>query len=306
MSVHTIATPAADSQPVNGQGEEALAVKLEHSTDCDGTPCKSWCPLAPCPPWCTGQHSRPADVSEADRPRYWHMAANCPPWCSGHVSFEAEWDRDHCSVGTEVALSLLPEIEVVGSSGAENRTDYLAVRTWQDAAAGSRPYLSVMHGAGDNWSPDMTPAEAVELGAALIQAGAGAQAGDTAASPPSAASCPPWCEVADHEDWDGDDGRHHVLTWGVDLASRPFQVRGQTCHDWMNVILSQREDQNAPGIVLDPPPETRSIVLTLGEAGELAASLLVLLAKAVATSAAAETAPVDAVSAAAGSSQPAQ
>jgi hypothetical protein len=175
-------------------GEDTVTIGTEHARDCDGGPCKSWCPLAPCPAWCTGKHNRPDWVS-AERPRYWHKSAACPPWCDGHLGFEPDCDRiTHHGRGIEVELSLAPPIDVISLDGKdETRADYISAEPWQPDAT-TAPTVAVRH--GDDYLPDMTPSEALALAVALAQAAWRVQPDAMAAleiPSPEGFTCPPWC-----------------------------------------------------------------------------------------------------------------
>src|ERR1022692_2222790 len=122
----------------------------------------------------------------------------CPPWCTG----EHGGDDTHSGHITEISLSLAEPCET--ASGM--RPDFIGVRLWHQKAEMSRPAVGVQH--GDDYLPDMTPAEAVALAAALVQAAWRAEPGAVEAIPAQDAprhdpgSCPPWCAYGLHGPYD--------------------------------------------------------------------------------------------------------
>jgi hypothetical protein len=149
-----------------------------------------------CPDWCAGRHGAPAYITEAETPRCWHASAACPPWCLGHPAHIPPAEHDHSSraVAT-VSLSLPPKDTAQESPGV------IDVSIWQYAndpedpaeavAPEPGPVVALWHSHDGEWLPDLTPDEAVALGAALIRAALMARTG-------TPEPCPPWCS-GDHE-----------------------------------------------------------------------------------------------------------
>lgn len=94
--------------------------------------------------------------------------------------------------------------------------------------------------------------------------------------------CPPWCDVTDHDDWDGGDTRHQVA-WSVGHSALPYEVQGERHYEHTNVVLEQ-EPGHEPVITLDPPQtgdgKWQEVPMTLREADDMAASLEALIAQA--------------------------
>src|SRR5579872_644574 len=113
----------------------------------------------------------------------------------------------------------------------------------------------------------LTPGEAAELSAMIARLldRANVLAQDTALSPveapalPAAGPCPPWCEIDDHDDFDGAAMRHSTWT-NVALSSYPYEVTstesGQpvtTQHSDTLIVSRVQLRDHAPGIVISPP-----------------------------------------------------
>jgi hypothetical protein len=100
-------------------------------------------------------------------------------------------------------------------------------------------------------------------------------------------ACPPWCDVTDHDDWDGGETRHQVA-WVVDHSALPYEVQGYRHYEHTNVILAQ-EPGHEPVIMIEPPPteesRLREVPMTLAEAGEMAATIEALVDRARGTTA---------------------
>jgi hypothetical protein len=158
-----------------------------------GKPRETTAPLASCLPWCVGVH--PAPPWGLTSPPTYHQTADCPSWCFGHPAWEGNEDdrRDHHSDTAQISLSLAAKIDVVGNNGPEMIPDYLGVNIWH-LADDSAPTVNVCH--GDDYLPDMTPAEALALAVALAQAAWRVQPDAMAAlevPSPEGYTCPPWC-----------------------------------------------------------------------------------------------------------------
>jgi uncharacterized protein DUF6907 len=248
-----------------------------------------------CPPWCIGAHSRPPWVTEAEAPRYWHISAECPSWCSGHPDYE-QLDGCHASLRAEVELTLAGK--PVETFDGDMRADFIETSVWQmpDAPA---PVVAIMHGADDTYLPDMTPAEARTLAASLMQA---ADRADAPHDPPplttasavgsdrrparSAQPCPPWCDIEDHDDYDGDGKMCHTLTWCVPVSAYPYDVMGERQFD--SIMVSRKQVGGGQPVFLIEAPGTMAdakdpdglikvpgqFIMTILEAMELAATLL--------------------------------
>jgi hypothetical protein len=150
----------------------------------------------------------------------------------------------------------------------------------------------------------LRPEEATELATTIAKLLDSAQA-STALGPAEAAKtllagpCPPWCEIDDHDDFDGGEMRHSTWT-SVDLSSYPYEVtstesgRPVVTQHCDSVIVSRVQLRNRePAIVLTSPdiqPDTGhrtdpddhlglpdgQILLTITEAQDAALALLVM------------------------------
>jgi hypothetical protein len=208
----------------------------------------------------------------------------CPPWCTvKHGGGEHIHSGDISSVN----LSLAPLCE--DASGM--RPDYIAVRLWHEPAEMPSPAVGLQH--GDDYLPDMTPAEAVTLALALMWGACRVKPGVIGAlAVPGApvaddGSCPAWCEIAgEHMDHDGGEMRH-ALVEGMPLTAYPFDVEGvrhldstyitrKQVRNGVPAILIEKPDGDAddPDRVMDVPD--RQLMLGIGEAVEVAISLLSL------------------------------
>lgn len=117
---------------------------------------------------------------------------------------------------------------------------------------------------------------------------------ETAAQGLSENTCPPWCEIDDHQDWYGSE-RHHATTI-VTLSSYPHEVTSTETGapvttryaDWLNVIRIQVRDHE-PVIAIELPDESNladpdgiidknsgSAMFTFAEAQETGVALLVM------------------------------
>lgn len=127
-------------------------------------------------------------------------APGCPAWCAGHPGGRVEPGETGAHAGAIAAVTL----SLAGPDEETGGPDHLSVQAWQHA--GSAATIAVMRGATDEWLPEMTPAEAVALAAALVRAawraGPGAVQAPAAQDAPRhrGTSCPPWCAYGPHSD----------------------------------------------------------------------------------------------------------
>jgi hypothetical protein len=153
-----------------------------------------------CPGWCAGRHGAPPHIAESGTPPCWHAGAACPPWCLGHPAHIPPAEHDHSSraVAT-VNLSLPPKDTAQESPGVIDVSVWQYANDPEDPAEATAPQpapvVAIWYGDDGGWLPDLTPAEAVKLSAALIRAALMARTG-------TPEPCPPWCS-GDHEMADG-------------------------------------------------------------------------------------------------------
>jgi hypothetical protein len=94
--------------------------------------------------------------------------------------------------------------------------------------------------------------------------------------------CPDWCDIDDHEAWDGGDTRHH-LAYAVGLSALPYEVNGSEHHESALVVLRQDAGSD-PVIAVQMPPSrdednpANGVSMTLAEAAELRDNLTALIA----------------------------
>lgn len=100
------------------------------------------------------------------------------------------------------------------------------------------------------------------------------------------AGCPPWCDVPDHWDLDGNQGSHSAHET-IPLSAYPFTAHGEVWHETIIIGLGLDLDDvvtrdGAPFVEIIPRSEAAGDVmrLTLEEAGQVAGALTRLLAAA--------------------------
>jgi hypothetical protein len=84
-------------------------------------------------------------------------------------------------------------------------------------------------------------------------------------------TCPPWCDVSDHDDWDRGETLHH-RSRAVPLSALPCGMSSERDHEHTDVALQQRPGSD-PVILIDTPlppgSRYREIPMTLGEAAQI-------------------------------------
>jgi len=97
-------------------------------------------------------------------------------------------------------------------------------------------------------------------------------------------SCPLWCDIEDHKDYDAGT-MHHTLCWTVPVSAYPYEIQDEEHFDHINVSRVQVGDRE-PVILLEPPAAEKrdnadglvtvsgQFTMTGAEAADLAAALL--------------------------------
>lgn len=107
-------------------------------------------------------------------------------------------------------------------------------------------------------------------------------------------ACPPWCEIDDHDDWDGGE-IHHDSATTVGMTLYPYEVTSTEsgapvttqCCDYLNIARVQVRDHEQVVVVTHPPVSDAldpdgvlsvpgQFALTFAEARDAAVALLVM------------------------------